>query len=328
MKIKSLIYTLLILSTLFVACATGDENKTTEPTQEPEEQTGVKVEAQEFVGEYYGDIYSPGAGCYVLILSDNEFAEGGGMVANAVYYVLDVYADIYDGKDTGYVVMPEGRYILDQENTLAKGTIGSEYSYYLVTGETVVDKRLAFDSAELVVTATSTTLTAMIEGVTHTVTFDGQATVEDKRIKDEKVTANYAWAYYYSDNYSRGVSDNFYLYLSDIDKDFNELPNASYYRLDLYSEIIDPAEGLAIPYGTYTVDTENSHKPYTIAVADSSFIRVNEQGNGYSDSAAITGGTVIVDKSGITAELIIMGATHKVSYRGIAEVGDFSNSGF
>ena len=328
MKIKGLIYLIFAISALFVACTESDKTTEKEPVQKPEEQIDVKVEAQEFVGEYYGDIYSPEAGCYVLILSDNELAEGGGMVANSSYYVLDVYAELFDGKDTGYVLMPEGIYALDKENTLAKGTIGAEYSYYITTGETSVTQQLAFDSAELVVTATSATLTAVIAGVKHVVTFDGQATVEDKRIQDAKVTANYAWAYYYSDNYSRGISDNFYLYLSDIDKDFNELPNASYYRLDLYSEIIDPAEGLAIPYGTYVVDVDNTHQPYTVAVADSAFLRVNEYGNGYSDNAAITGGKVVVDRNGVTAELTIMGATHKVTFKGSVAVGDFSNSGF
>lgn len=332
MKIRGFVYTLLAFSMLFVACVDkgGDpaEQPNDNPIEQPNEVPDVVIDAQEFVGEYYGDINSPGAGCYVLILSDNELGQGGGMVANSVYYVLDVYSDIFDGKDTGYVMLPEGCYTLDKENTMAKGTIGSEYSYYVVTGELVVEKQVAFDSAELVVTPSSTTLTAVVEGVKHIVTFDGQATIEDKRVMDEKVTAAYAWAYYYSDNYSPGQSDNFLLYLSDIDNDFNQIPDASYYRLDLYSEIIDIEEGLALPYGTYTIDVENTHNPNTIAVADSMFLRVNESGTGYSDNAPITGGTVVVDKSGVTAELTIMGATHKVTFKGNVFVQDFSHSGF
>ena len=335
MKFKSLAYLLLALSLSFPACTEGDDNAITEPVEKPEqkpeerpeEPQTIVVEAEEFVGEYVGAAYTPDAGCYALVFSSNTFAEGGGMVANSSYYLLEVYADLYDGKDTGYVQMPEGTYTLDKDGTMTKGSINAEFSYYMSTNDTEMNDLVAFDSAELVITATKATLTAVVQGVKHVVTFEGQATVADKRAKDKEVKAHYAWAYYYGDGFSRGVADNFYLFLSDIDDEFDYTPKASYYVLDLYSEIIDPAVSLAIPYGTYTFDASNSHAPYTIsATSDTYFFTMDEYGKNYTESGYITDGTIVVDESGITAELKIMGATHKVTFKGFVNVGDYRTS--
>lgn len=330
MKIKSLFYSLLALSLSFASCADKGDDTPVQPSEKPSEETqSVVVEAEEFVGEYWGNAYTPDAGCYALVLSDNPFAEGGGMAANSSYYVLDVYADLYEGEDTGYVQMPEGTYTFDTANTMAKGTIAAEFSYYVTTTDININPVVSFESAELVVSATSATLTAVIQGVKHIVTFEGQATVEDKRVKDKVVKAQYAWAYYYGDFYSRGLSDNFYLFLSDIDDDYDCTPTASYYVLDLYSEIIDPTVSLEIPYGTYTLDNSNSRAPYTICVtSDSKYFTMNEYGNDFAESGSISGGTVVVDESGVTAELNIMGAKHKVTFKGFVNVGDYRSSIF
>lgn len=346
MKIKSLAYLFLVSAMLFGACTEGGDNTTINPGEQPsetpgedtegqpEEQPGdtpedIVVKAKEFAGEYFGDAYTPDAGTYTLIFSDKKFEVGGGMTSFASYYILEVYADFYTGEDGGVIPMPEGTYTLDKEETMAKGTISWEYSTFYTTGSNIVIGQKSFDSAELVVTAEDATLTAVIDGVKHIVTYNGQADIVDKRPEDKEVTAQYAWAYYYADNYSKGLSDCFYLYLSDIDNDCNDLPNASYYALDLYSEILEEGTtNLSIPYGTYRVDANCTREPNTIGFnTDTKYYVMNESGTGHADSGLITGGTVVIDESGITAKLEIMNImTHTVTFTGTIIVSDFSNS--
>lgn len=335
MKIKNLSLLMLALTLTFTACtdnADKTENTPVTPNEKPEEkptpESSVSVEAAEFVGEYMGDAHTQAAGAYTLIFADNGFEYGGGMLANSAYYVLDVYSDFYEGKDTGYVQFPEGTYTLDLTNSFAKGTISHDYSYYMTTDESLKYKMATFESAELVVTETNATLTAVIDGVKHIVTFEGQATVADKRAEDREFTARNAWIYYYGDHDSKGVADSYLLYLSDIDTEYNLLPNGTYYRLDLFSEIVDKSNGFTIPYGTYVVDEQSTRKPYTVAVGTySDYVKVDK--NGYAEEGGmISAGTVVVDENGITAELHIMGGKHTVKYSGYIPITDCSGAYF
>lgn len=349
MKLRRLASLMLVLPLLFAACTESEEAEPQKPDTPPTDQPGeqpetpgeepgdtpseedvVLFEALDCLGVYYGSIDATGAGLYTVMLSDNGL-DGNEIKINSTYYSLDIYAEPYDGEKTGYVQLPEGTYTLDKADSGVKGTISYKESVYLKTSDTTVEVSQLFSDATLEVTAESITLTATLADVKHIVTFNGQALVLDKRpdpMEDVELEVYNAWAYYYSDNYSKGVSDNFYLYLSDIDNEFNLLPNAKYYRLDLYSEILDLSNGLELPYGTYTVDASNSRQPSTIAVGDSSYLMVNQYGNGFEVEAPITGGSITVDDSGITAELIVGGAKHKITYKGYVYVGDFSHSGF
>lgn len=349
MKLNRLASLMLVLPLVFSACIDLDDNMSPKPNDQPTEKPGdeptdnpeqpgdnpseedaVLFTAMDCFGVYHGSIETTGAGLYNIMLSDNGL-NGNEIKLNSTYYSLDIYAEPYDGENTGYVQLPEGTYTLDLNDTGALGTISYKESVYLKTSDTAIETSNLFSEATLVVTATDITLTATIADVKHIVTFEGQALVLDKRPKpmeDVELEALYSWAYYYSDNYSKGVSDNFYLYISDIDNDYNLLPNAKYYRLDLYSEIIDLSYGLEVPYGTYTVDASNSRTPNTIAMSDSSYMAVNQYGNGFDAEASITAGTVTIDENGITAELIVGGAKHKLTYKGYIFVGDFSHSGF
>lgn len=349
MKLNRLASLMLVLPLVFSACIDLDDNMSQKPNDQPTEKPGdeptdnpeqpgdnpseedaVLFTAMDCFGVYHGSIETTGAGLYNIMLSDNGL-NGNEIKLNSTYYSLDIYAEPYDGEKTGYVQLPEGTYTLDKADSGVKGTISYKESVYLKTSDTTVEVSQLFSDATLEVTAESITLTATLADVKHIVTFNGQALVLDKRpdpMEDVDLEVYNAWAYYYSDNYSKGVSDNFYLYLSDIDNEYNLLPNAKYYRLDVYSEILDLSNGLELPYGTYTVDASNSRKPSTIAAGDSSYVVVNQYGNGFEVEAPITGGSITVDDSGITAELIVGGAKHKITYKGYVYVGDFSHSGF
>ena len=94
-------------------------------------------------------------------------------------------------------------------------------------------------------------------------------------------TANYFDCEYYGDYYTPGVG-NYYIHLSD--NGFTDsgyaLPNSTYYRLDLYSDLYDDAEGgaLHLPVGTYTLDTEDTLAHGTFSVAWSKYLRSDAEG--------------------------------------------------
>ncbi len=299
------------------------------------ENDEVVFEAQILTGEYYGDYYTPDAGNYYIFFSDYGFNEEGNLLTNSIYYQLDVYGALYEGEAVnGYIPLPEGTYTLDVNDTMAVGTIGYSYSCYMKTNSSEIEVEASFDSAVLVVEEDgSCTLTAVVEGVKHIVTFNGESSIADRREvstggEDVEMVAGYADAVYYGDQYSPGVADNFYFFLSDkgFDADGWELPNATYYRFDLYSNIVNPEEGLAIPYGTYTIDNGTS-EPFTIGAQYSAYYIMDAEGWDYAVSSGITSGTVTISEDGVVADLMIAGAHHVVTFSGDILVTDASSGG-
>lgn len=304
-------------------------------TEVPEPTDEVVFEAQMFVGEYYGDYYAPNVGNYYVFLTDYGFDEEGYFLTNSVYYQLDLYSALYEGESVdGFVPIMPGTYTLDVNDTMAVGTIGYSYSGYLKTNNSAIEVDTTFDSAVLVIEEDgSCVLTAEIEGVKHTVTFDGEPLINDRREvstggEDVDMVAGYADAVYYGDQYNPGVADNFYFFLSDkgFDADGWELPNATYYRFDLFSNIVNPEEGLAIPYGTYTIDNGSS-EPFTIGAQYSAYYIMDAEGWDYAVSSGITSGTVTISEDGVVADLMIAGAHHVVTFSGDILVTDASSGG-
>lgn len=318
---------MLVLPLLFSACTATDDTEPQKPNNEPTDEPTEKPEdvvfqALDFIGGYYGDIHSTGAGLYTVILSDNGL-NGTEMKLHSTYYCLDVYAELYGGE--GEVQLPEGTYTLDLNSAKGLGTISYNESGYFKLSDTV-EAAMPFDAAELVVTSSETTLVATIGGVKHTVTFSGEATISDRRQQDVEFEADFAWAYYYGGAYSYNRSDNFLIGISDIDYGFNDLPNAIYYRLDLYSDFVDATNGPEIPYGTYTLDSTHSYAPLTIDVSNETrYMVINASGTSMTISY-ITGGSVTIDENGLTAELIINGAKHTVTYKGHIFAEDVSHN--
>lgn len=299
------------------------------------ENDEVVFEAQILTGEYYGDYYTPDAGNYYIFFSDYGFTEDGSILTNSIYYQLDLYGVLYDGEAVdGYIPLPEGTYTLDKNDTMAVGTIGYSYSCYMKTNSSEIEVEVYFDEAVLVVEEDgSCTLTAVVEGVKHIVTFNGESSIADRREvstggDNVEMVAGYADATYYGDQYSPGVADNFYFFLSDkgFDADGWELPNATYYRFDLFSNIVNPEEGLAIPYGTYTIDNGSS-EPFTIGAQYSAYYIMDSEGWDYAVSSAITSGTVTISEDGVVADLMIAGAHHVVTFSGNILVTDASSGG-
>lgn len=266
---------------------------------------------------------------FFVVLSDNGLKEDGSVKANSTYYCLDIYAHNYDDMSDGFVTIPAGEYTFDKLNTFAARTFSQMYSYYIQSGATEndVDDQY-YSEASLVVSSEGITLTALIDGKEHTVTYTGSLDIAvEVEPEVEAVEYGHAMANYMGDYYNPGVADNFMVVLSDLgwDEDGWELPNAAYYILDLYTEIVDGE--LAIPYGTYALDMTDSCEPNTLSASSSRYILLDEYGWDYAAEAYFVAGSVTVDANGIVAELEDYdGAIHKVAYKGaVTNIVDFSD---
>ncbi len=137
-------------------------------------------------------------------------------------------------------------------------------------------------------------------------------------------TANYFDCEYYGDYYTPNIG-NYYIHLSD--NGFTESgyarPNSTYYRLDLYSDLYDDAEGgaLRLPVGTYTLDTEDTLAHGTFSVAWSKYLRSDAEGE-FSEELSFEAGELRVTESGAQLKVSIAGKEHIVTYEGEMLVAD------
>lgn len=282
---------------------------------EPEK---VIFEATNFYGLYHGDKYSSNIGNYFVYLSDLGFSEEGEALPSGTYYLLDLYAPLHEGE--GEILLPAGTYHLDNEHSCAAWSISTQYSTLYDANSDSASP--IFEAATLTVTDEGLTLTAQIEGTEHTVTYSGEMRLINKvEVKPEVVEAEmkHAWAYYLGDEHTPETADNFFLIMSDegLNNDGSECHPGTYYRFDLYTPIINSEAGLALPHGTYTIDATNSYAPYTIGVSNSIYILYDAAGE-YECIAIPASGTLTIDYDGITAEIMLNGKLHKVSFTGDA----------
>lgn len=137
-------------------------------------------------------------------------------------------------------------------------------------------------------------------------------------------TANYFDGEYYGDYYSPGIG-NYYLHLSD--NGFQEsgyaLPNSTYYRLDLYSDYYSGSEVeyLQLPYGTYTLDLNNTFAHGTFSVAYSKMLGSDAEGN-FVVEKQFEAGELVVDELGAVLKVTVEGKEHVVTYKGATLVRD------
>lgn len=293
----------------------------------------VNFTAQILEGEYYGTDWSV-APNYYISLSDIGCDEEGYALPGGTYYNLDLYSVAAEVDAEGYITIPAGTYVFDAEDTTEAWTMGNYYSYYAKINEagTAYEVNCGFESGQVVVTADSITLTVMIMGAEHTVVYNGAPKLYVGGGSDDasvEFAAEYAWAVYFGDQYTPGYADNFYFFLSDLglDADGYELPNATYYRFDLYSPLCD---GTAIPAGTYTIDMYDSGNPWTISLSYSAYYVMDEAGWDWAANDYPTEGTVVVGEDGSvtgTITLLMSGETHQLTFNGEIAVTDMSSGG-
>lgn len=156
-------------------------------------------------GYYYGEQYSPGAGNYWIILTDNGFNEQGAAYPYSTYYRIDAYGEIYTGSDVE-VPIPVGTYTLDMENSGDKGTFSDESSSYFVTDANGENKGSRhYESGTLVVEQERMTLTVVIDGLEHKVIYEGRGKLLDA--SDEQMVYTTL-----TEDYEADLSDHHMLY--------------------------------------------------------------------------------------------------------------------
>lgn len=333
MRINHLLYLFAAMSLAFASCEgneqTPPQDVPEEPTDKPDvpEPEGIPFEAHYSSGAYYGDQYSPGVDNYFISLSDNGFDGNGYVQPNSTYYRLDIYAPKYAGEWQEYMSLPEGEYVYDPEDSYAEWTFSADYSEYVVTNDVEVVKKLQFESGTLVVTAGLTTLTVVVEGETHIVTFAGEhliANVTPRPMDDCEMVAAKAYAVYYGDKFNPGVADNFYLYLSDkgIDDLGFEQVGGTYYGFDLYTACVDDMQ---IPYGTYSWDEDDTLATGTVSAYYTKYYVWNAEGTGFAEMEYPTRATVTIDEQGVMAEVWFGEAKHLIMFEGVVDVYESPN---
>ena len=295
----------------------------------------VNMEATYLGGEYYGTEYTETYN-YYLLLSDKGIGEDGYVIPYGTYYQVDLYGLEGEVDEEGYIHVPAGTYTFDANDTTAEWTMGNYYSRYSkVNGDgTAYDAQSGFEAGQAVVTENSLVLEVTIAGVKHTVTYNGAPKLYVGSSgggsgENVEMEAEYAYAFYYGDQYAPGVADNYYLFLSDLglDAEGYEQANGTYYRFDIYAPITAD-NATKIPAGTYTVDMTDSGAHWTATLSYSAYFILDEYGWDYVSNDYPASGTVVVGEDGtIVAEvtMLMSGATHKVTYNG-GNIEVFDNS--
>lgn len=297
-------YVMVFAATMLLASSCNKEPMN-EPQPEPDNT--VKLTASNFVGVHMrlgvGDMY-------MIMLSDND---------NVHAYQFSLRNQLGEVDENGNVTIPAGTYTLS--DGLDDYTIFSYTEYRDGSEDAENPKVVPFTDATAVVTENKIVLTAVIEDITHVVTYNGSLSVPaDLPEPDVDFEANYAYVYY-SENTSDENIAIFKLYLSDLgcDEDGNDLPNGTYYELNIITNRLDPNAEIAIPAGRYEIDDTSSATGY---ISRASYYKLGDSATELEDSRSIYSGYLTVNEDGsLEGSLeLYSGATHNVTFSGDVEL--------
>lgn len=142
----------------------------------------VTIEANQLVGNYYGDNLASGVGHYWIILSKDGF-DNGNVVANSEFFRLDILGPM--PSDMSNIKIPDGTYTFDYGTKLDPFTIVNIGN----TDYTWVDEDLegwakTLEDATLKVSGNRFELVALADMVEYTVTFEGEYSIGQTVITD------------------------------------------------------------------------------------------------------------------------------------------------
>lgn len=350
MKLRNLFCLLAALPLVFASCEKGGEDVDKTPEQPDTEQPGTDEPGTDEPGTDepaqpvtvtalgFGGYYVSGAeeeldvDNYFFALTDKALTEEGDMPDGAVVYWVDLYLEAYDGEWKEFMPLPVGEYTLSEQEYVA-GTFFKEGSVYLADSST--DDIVQFEAGKLVVTEAGLTLTVTIEGVEHTVTYEGAMNLVNdseeptKPVEATVIEVAHAFVTYYGDQYNPGVADNFGVIFSSVAMQSDDdlwKPSTKYYRFDLYTALVDATEDLAIPYGTYKLDMNETYAVGTVDYAYSKYFMIDSYGSDYEEVEFYDDATVTVSESGIVAEFVIGKENFKLVFEGSTVFVDSSPS--
>lgn len=281
-------------------------------------------ESVKFEAVALGGFYDGGAEAglsvdnYCFSLANKAFDEDGELPYGSECYFVDLYVEAYQGEWCETMTIPVGEYSLDLENGKTAGTFSHDFSRHMVITEDGEYIPASYEAGKLIVTETGMTLTVTIQGVEHTVTYEGAMTLKngsEKPFDGTVVELSHTMLYYYGDFYTPGEADNFIIILGDkgLTEDGWEYEDGNYYKFDTYTECIDKTNGISVPYGTYTLAAEYSTEVGVVASA------AHYTGDWEVDEA-ITEGTLTVSADGFVAEVVIGGEPYKLVCEGLNPV--------
>lgn len=142
----------------------------------------VTIEANQLVGNYYGDNLASGVGHYWIILSKDGF-DNGNVVANSEFFRLDILGPMPSNMSD--IKIPDGTYTFDYGTKLDPFTIVNIGN----TDYTWVDEDLegwakTLEDATLKVSGNRFELVALADMVEYTVTFEGEYSIGQTVITD------------------------------------------------------------------------------------------------------------------------------------------------
>lgn len=142
----------------------------------------VSVEANQLVGNYYGDNLAPGVGHYWIILSKDGFDDGN-VVANSEFFRLDILGPI--PSDMENIKVPDGTYTYDYGSNREQFTIvdigNTDYTW---VDENMEGWAMPIESATLTVSGNRFELVAVANMTEYTVTFEGEYSLGQSIITD------------------------------------------------------------------------------------------------------------------------------------------------
>ena len=282
-----------------------------------------EIVAEYFDCRYYGTEWSPTHN-YYIVLSDKGLDADGYACAGGNYYQIDLYGieGTIDAED--YLHIPAGTYTFDANDTMAEWTVGNYYSYYskINVNGTDYEAKASFDGGKVVVTENSMVVELTVNGVLHTVTYNGVPKIYVGNDNDVEFTAHYAYGLYYGDMFTPGAADNYFFYLSDLglNEYGNDCEGGTYYRFDIYAPI---TEDMTITPGTYVVDLNDTLAVGTVSAYYTQYYR---WGAGDYDVVdwAYSGFITFNEDGSIYAEVKMTDTsiTHKISFQGDINIKD------
>lgn len=138
------------------------------------------------------------------------------------------------------------------------------------------------------------------------------------------ISARYLDGEYYGDHFSPGVG-NYYIHLSTrgFKDSGNALPNATYYRLDIYGKLYegDNNSSVPLPEGTYHLDNDNTGAAGTFSAEKSKRLESNNIGYFHTISDFEEGELTIANDK-ITLKVKIDDREYIVTYAGDTLIND------
>lgn len=218
----------------------------------------VTIEANQLVGNYYGEKFATGVGHYWIILTKDGFVDGSAVVGGE-YFRLDILAPLTDEKEN--IKLPDGDYYFDSALTYSTYTIvdigNTDYSW--VDGD-MNGWGMKFIDASLTVDGNHIELVALTEEKEYHVSFDGDYTLSppyeitdyvSSLTKDTVIDVSncYASAQSYGDYWECGYTNWGIEFVCN-----DGMKNGTYVVLDLISDSATDISGTYVASGFCTDD--------------------------------------------------------------------------